>query len=145
MAVVTKELEGVRIEGLEGPLTEIITIPDEVEMLKRRKFRRKKRKPERDSHKFVPRVSWEAKQELREKRLQQRQFNKLIEEKIEKRNERLKKERLLKKKRREMNEERALQYQLIKNSKKIKKLSKKAKRVVRKMPKAAFEKFLHQS
>ena len=42
-----------------------------------------------------------------------------------------------------MNEEKALEYQIIKNSKKIKKLSKKAKRVVRKMPKADFEKYLH--
>ena len=143
MAVFTKEIDGIKIEGLEGPIVEEITIPDEIELLKRRKKRRPKRRPERESHFMVPRSTWEEKEVLRQKRRQQRQFNKLIEDKIEVRNVRLKKERLFKKKRRELNEERGLQFQVIKNSKKIKKLSKKAKRVVRKMPKAAFEKFLH--
>ena len=144
MAEFTKEIEGVEIKGLDGPITQIIDIPDEIEIQRRRKKRRAKRRPERESHVLTARVSWAEKEKIREKRKIQRAFNKSIEDQIEQRNERLKKERIFKKKLKEMNDERGLQFQLIKNSKKLKKLSKKAKRVVRKMPKAAFEKFLHK-
>ena len=143
MAKFVKDLEGVTIDFVEDSVTETTTIPEDIACLKLRTIPKVKNVPNRELYLMNAKTSWEMKEANRKIRKQRRALNIELEEKIEKRNQQMKKQRLKKKEIRERNEERGLQYQIIKNNKRIQKMSKKAKAVVRKMPKEDFEKYLH--
>merc|ERR1711976_218269 len=86
--------------------------------------------------------TWEQKEEIRKENNAIREFNKNITKIREKKRERAREQRKEAVERKKMNAEKGQVYQLIKNTKTIKKMSKKARKSLIKMPKAMFEEYL---
>ena len=88
-------------------------------------------------------ATWAEKEEVREEENAMREFNKNIKEIRQKKIDRIRKQRKEVIERKKLNKEKGQAYQLITNSKSIKKMSKKARKSLQKMPKAMFEEYLH--
>jgi hypothetical protein len=87
--------------------------------------------------------TWDQKQEIRAERAEIAGFNKEVQRVREAKSERARSQRKEALERKSANKEKGQAYQLITNTKNIKKMSKKARRSLIKMPKAMFEEFLH--
>jgi len=107
-----------------------------------RAWKKVKAKKEMNDKILQKHLTWEEKEEIRHETEEMRAFNKGILAIRENKRERQRKSRAEVLERKKLNNEKGQVYQLIKSTKTIKKMSKKARKTLVKMPKAMFEEYL---
>ena len=145
MVKLTKQLSGIVITQNERPVeTEILIKPDErvtgSNASNKPWKEKRKRNKANEFGGYKP-----TKEDYDRKRQERKELKSLMDSmKAEKdaRNQRLKEKREAKKKRQEENATKNLEYQVIKDNKRISKWSKRARNKLMKMPKGLYEKYL---
>lgn len=144
MAVFTREINGIIIEEDEEPVSQVVDVEEDVlrgrcKSKKPQNQIKQSKRMEKDTFDFRTKEDFEK---AREKREQLRELNQMVANNKKKRYERARLRLEQKKELEKTNKMKSAQFQVIKDVKRIKKWSKKAKEKIMKMPKEMFEEYL---
>ena len=148
MVIFTKEINGVIIEDADQVIQKIEVFNDDIQLTNRNKYNKyfiKKNKPTRANEKYCLEISKEDHDRKQKERKELSSLNKELMNDLKEETERKKKQKEETKKRKELNETKNITFQVIHDNKKIKKMNKKIRSQIIKMPAESFEKYLQKS